>query len=347
MNFNFGEVLSRAWQIIWKHKVLWIFGILASCTRGGSSGNSGSSWRESANDGFGGAPNIPPQFQQLFQTITENIGAFIGITIAVICIFWILAIFLGTIGKIGLIRGTWQADGSTGNLVFGQLFSESMPYFWRMFGLSLLAGLPFLVLFVIPAVIAGVVALGIYSGQGNPDTAVMSMLALAPFFFGCLCLLIPLAFVINMIVRQAQNAIVLEDAGILPSISRGWDIFRNNLGPIILMAIILFVIGLVAGFLIAIPVFVMVIPAVIAFVAGNAQNWTPLIVAGALLCLYIPVSLLINGILIAYTESAWTLTYLRLTRGPDDHDVVLVAPESGNPPGPDDSDRTIISTINA
>ncbi len=35
MNFNFGEVLSRAWQIIWKHKVLWIFGILASCSQGG------------------------------------------------------------------------------------------------------------------------------------------------------------------------------------------------------------------------------------------------------------------------------------------------------------------------
>ena len=23
-NFNFGEVLSQAWQIIWKHKILWV-----------------------------------------------------------------------------------------------------------------------------------------------------------------------------------------------------------------------------------------------------------------------------------------------------------------------------------
>jgi hypothetical protein len=28
MNFDIGEVLSRAWQITWKHKVLWIIGIL-------------------------------------------------------------------------------------------------------------------------------------------------------------------------------------------------------------------------------------------------------------------------------------------------------------------------------
>ncbi len=40
-NFNFGEVLTRAWKTIWKHKVLWIFGILASCARGGGSSNGG------------------------------------------------------------------------------------------------------------------------------------------------------------------------------------------------------------------------------------------------------------------------------------------------------------------
>jgi len=56
MNFNFGEVLTRAWQIIWKHKVLWIFGFLAGCGQSGSSvrGNFGSGSRGSGgNGGFG------------------------------------------------------------------------------------------------------------------------------------------------------------------------------------------------------------------------------------------------------------------------------------------------------
>lgn len=344
MNFNFGEVLSRAWQIIWKHKVLWIFGILASCTRGGGGGNSGSNWRQNGSNGAG-MPDLPPQLEQFFNTIAANMTAFIAITLAVICIFWILAIFLGTIGKIGLIRGTWHADGAADNLVFGQLFSESMPYFWRMFWLSIVVSLPFVVL--IAAAVAGGLAFGIALSQGGSSTQALGMLALLPFFFGCICLLIPIGFVINMIVRQAQNAIVLEDAGVLPSISRGWDIFRTNLGPIIVMAIILGVIGLVAGFIMAIPVLIVVVPAAIAFLAGNAQNWTPMIVAGVLLCLYIPVSLLLNGILISYTESAWTLTYLRLTRKPTDTD--MIAPEPGNvpPAGPDESDRTVISSFNA
>ena len=36
---DFGEVLSSAWKIIWKHKVLWIFGILVSCGSANGSTN--------------------------------------------------------------------------------------------------------------------------------------------------------------------------------------------------------------------------------------------------------------------------------------------------------------------
>ena len=38
---NYSEILSRAWQIIWKHKVLWIFGILAGCANSGGGGGGG------------------------------------------------------------------------------------------------------------------------------------------------------------------------------------------------------------------------------------------------------------------------------------------------------------------
>ena len=31
---DFGEILSKAWKIIWKFKILWIFGILTSCGQG-------------------------------------------------------------------------------------------------------------------------------------------------------------------------------------------------------------------------------------------------------------------------------------------------------------------------
>lgn len=323
MNFNFGEVLSRAWQIIWKHRVFWIFGILASCGRGGTSYNSG--YNYNSGDFNGGTPNLPPQLERFFDYMVQNATAIIAITVALICIFWIVAIFLGTIGRIGLIRGVGQVEAG-GAVAFGPLFSESMPYFWRVFGLSVLISLPFI--FLIGALIAGALVFGISMSQGNSSSA-FGFLALMPLFLGCLCLLVPIGFVINLIIRQAERAIVLENAGVLPALSRGWEIFRTNLGPIFIMAIILAVIGLVVGFVLAIPVLIVVIPATLAFVAGtaasNSPNWAPMVAALACMCLLSPVLWLVNGIMVAYVESAWTLTYLHLTRPQDTAPVAIEA----------------------
>ena len=321
MNFNFGEILTRAWQIVWKHRVLWVFGILASCGRGGSNFNSGSSGQ--GDGGFGTPPDLPPQILELIRTIEQNLTAFIVGIIALTCIIWIVTIFLSTIGKIGLIRGTSQIEGGTEGLIFGQLFSESTPYFWRIFGLSLIVSLPVLIVAVV--VVIGLLGfLILIPASSGSDTPPMIGLGMIPLLIGCFCLLIPVMFVIGLIARQAENAIVLEEMSVLPAISRGWDVFRNNLGPIIIMAIILAVIGFVVGFIIAIPIFIIVVPAVIAFAMGEAQNWTPLGIAGVCICLYIPISLLLNGIAIAFTESAWTLTYMRLTKPQSSEPLVPV-----------------------
>ncbi|HSL30561.1 MAG TPA: hypothetical protein VK900_15280 [Anaerolineales bacterium] len=318
MNFNFGEVLSRAWQIVWRHKVLWIFGIFAGCSRGGG-GNSGGS----GNTGFETqSPNLPPEVLRWFEIIQENLMLILALGLTLICLFWILSIFLGTIGRIGLIRGTSRADAGTENLIFGELFSESLPYFWRIFGLSLLLAIPALV--VIAVVFAGVLAF-VLSASGGGDEAVFGLVAMVPLIIACVCIFVPIMIVIGLIVRQAERAIVLENMSVFPALSRGWDVFRNNLGPIIVMAVILFIINLAVSFVIAIPVFLIVLPTMFAFIAGGAQHWTPLAAMGVGLCLYIPVSLVLNGIAIAFAESAWTLTYLRLTRPPADSPLIVEA----------------------
>jgi hypothetical protein len=198
------------------------------------------------------------------------------------------------------------------------------------------------ILFVVIVLIGGFLAFIIPVSQSGGGGSAMGALAILPVMLGCFCLLIPVMFVLNMIFGQAQRAIVLEDLGVMPSISRGWDIFRANLGPIILMAIILFVIGFVIGLVIAIPILVIVVPAAIAFAVGNAQNTTPLILAGICFCLYLPVAWLLGGILTAYTESAWTLTYMRLTAKPADGNPPA-APVDIDPVKPEDDERTIIA----
>ena len=152
--------------------------------------------------------------------------AFIAIAVALVCIFWIVALFLGTIGRIGLIRGAWQAETGTEHLIFGQLFSESTPYFWRIFGLSLIVGLPILIL--VGALAAALIVFGISMSQGN-DASAIGFVGILPLLIGCICLLIPVGFVIGMIVHQAERVIVLEGSPCcLPSAAAGISSARTS-----------------------------------------------------------------------------------------------------------------------
>jgi membrane-anchored glycerophosphoryl diester phosphodiesterase (GDPDase) len=301
MNFNFGEVLTRAWQIIWKHKILWVFGIFASCSRGGG-GNGGSG-------GNGGNGN--QQFPQWQQTM-DQIGRWISentwivvVAVIVVLLIIVLAIFLGTIGRIGLIKGTQRAEQGAERLIFGELFSESTPYFWRVFGLSLLIGLISLLIFL-PLIFFGVITAGV------------GFICLLPL----LCILVPVLWAVSVVIEQANAAIVLENLGIGDGLRRGWEVVRTNPGPMFILALILFIGSGVIGFIIALPVIAAVLP----FVFGAATNNTNPIWFGVACCaIYFPILLVLNGILTAYMQTVWALTYMRLTKPRDNAPVIVEA----------------------
>jgi hypothetical protein len=133
-----------------------------------------------------------------------------------------------------------------------------------------------------------------------------------------LCLLVPLGWLVNIFLEQANIAIVVEDLGIMDGLQRGWQVFRENIGMLIVMGLILVLgVGLIGGFIIGLPVVFFIGPAVFGAIAGTQQALQGGI-AIAVLCLvaYIPVAIVLNGILQSYIRSAWTLTYLRLTSQP-------------------------------
>ncbi len=309
-NFNFGEVLTRAWQIIWKHKVLWIFGILASCARGGGGGSSGGGGNSGYQTGSGDSPFSGDKIER----VMNQVGTFLEnnwwIIIAVIVGIFLLSFvfyFLGMMGRVALIRGVAQADKDAESLSFGELWAESMPFFWRVFGLNFLIGLAFLVLFI-PLVLFGIVTAGI------------GFLCLIPL----LCIMVPLSWVVMAIIEQAQNAIVIEDLNMLDGFKRGWEIVRANAVPIIIMMLILGIGSGIIGVIIALPIIIAVVPAVIGM-AVSQQTLTPFYIAAACCVAYFPVLLFFNGVLTAYIQASWTLTYLRLVKPQEEAPVIIEA----------------------
>ncbi len=295
-NLNFGEVLTRAWQIIWKHKVLWIFGILASCARGGGGGSSGGG-NSRYQSGSGESPFSGGQIESFM----DKVGTFlqenwwvIAIFVLVILLLSLLSYFLGMMGRIGLIRGTAQADKGAETLTFAELWAESLPFFWRIFGLNFLIGLAFFIIFI-PLILFGVLTAGI------------GFLCIIPL----LCVMVPISWAVMAIVEQAQNAIVLEDLTMLDGFKRGWEIAKANVVPILIMMLILGVGSTILGLIIALPVIVAVVPLIVG-ADKLQQSLTPIYITAACCVVYFPILLAFNGILTAYIQSTWTLTYLRL-----------------------------------
>ncbi len=298
---DYGYVLKRAWEIIWKFKILWIFGILAGFWQAGSSGGGNSGFRISSQDRV-----VFPEIQNFFNQLGPGeVTLLIILAIAIIVVLVVVAVVLGAIGRVGLIRGTLKAEQGASKLTFSELWREGLAFFWRVFGLNLLIALivGFSVFILAPlGVILSIGTLGII------------LICLIPL----LCLLIPLAWLVGILIEQANVALVVENVDIIEAIKRGWQVFIDHIGSMIVMGLILIIgVSVIGGLIIGLPLIAIAAPAALGITTGVFENArTGILISIVLFLIYLPFLLVFSGILRGYTQSAWTLTYLRLTRPP-------------------------------
>lgn len=328
---DYGEILTKAWKIIWKHKILWLFGILAGCGSGG---------RNSSNYDFNSSgtsiterdyTDLPPELRRFFISIqhfiqnnVERIWLYALLFISVIMIISLVLFLLRVYGQVGLVRGVMLVESGSMDegekLTFGQIHAEVSPYFWRLAGLRLLI---FLIMFVVAVVIALIVFFG------TTVTLGLGLLCIIP----AVCLLVPVFWAISVVIKQAELAIIAEDLDVLKALSRGYNIVRQNLGVYAIMALILMVGGAIVTFLIALPQLLAVAPILAALInSAVANNWsnilTGLWISVGCLVGYWPVLLVLGGILTSFVESSWLLTFMETTRYDEDlDDLQTIEPE--------------------
>jgi len=133
------------------------------------------------------------------------------------------------------------------------------------------------------------------------------------------------AIVLNLLLKFIHRACVLEDLAVIEAIKRGVLIVRQRLGDVIIMALIMFGLGLawmivmipIALLLIAVGVIVAGLPALFAgmiaalFFTQGAGPWIVAAVVGLpifILILSVP-SLFLGGLEQVFVSTVWTLTY--------------------------------------
>ncbi len=299
---DYGEVLRKTWNISWRNKGLWILGILAGCSASGrgnfsnwGGGTRGFDFDSSEFPRFDGGP-----FFEDVGPIQEEIV--IPILLGFLCVGLIVALIvfaLGVIGQGGLIAGFKRADDGE-EVSFSEAFSDGLQYFWKLAGIRILffvAGFVIVMALILGAVLFAVATLG------------FGALCLIPL----ICLLIPLGLGVDSYIVLTMVAAVEEELGIIDAFGRSWTTFKENLGPVVVMILILIVGFGILGFLIALPFVAIGLPAITGAIVGTEAA----VISGVaftLLCatVAIPLLIVLYGFLTTYTTGAWTLTYRRL-----------------------------------
>lgn len=298
MNFDFGEVLARAGQITWRHKNLWLAGIVISLI------------------GFLSAP-ISLLFNPSFTDPSEISRQLPSILLVngLVILLSILSIPFYVIGVTIPSLGTVQVEKGSEKLNFGELLKGAFPYFWRILGLYLLVALGMFAVVMIFVVIT-------------------VLLSLITFGFGAICtfplilLFIPLTILVYAIMEQGIAAIVVDNLGFSSALQRAWELVKKNIGVIVLLSFIIYLGSAIIGMIISVP---MMIP-MFGFIFNNMTSEPDMQAFQSLtrnmvwwMLAFSPIYAVFQGILLTFMQAAWTLTYMRLTKPQVNAPVTLEA----------------------
>ncbi|MDZ4654719.1 MAG: hypothetical protein U1F44_02405 [Coriobacteriia bacterium] len=301
-------ILKKAWDVTWRHKVLWILGFfaVASSSAGGTSNTA--RWQKSSTS---------PDFAPVSRWVEQNIGLLIALAVA-IGVFALVMFVLGIAARGGLVHLVNEAEeGRVVNARNG--WQVGFRYWGRTFMIGLVLGLPVLL-------IVGVLVLILFGAGLGLAAGVESASAVAGFAFGgAMCCMLPLFFVlivgvgflVSVIGELAVRYGVLHDVTFGQAIKRGWDDLWAKRGAAVMWLVMLLP-QFAYGIVIVVASLVVFVPVVVA--AAGA------IIVGITLLLVLVLLLLLPGAIYnTFYSASWTIFFRRMTGA----ETVVAVPATG------------------
>lgn len=296
-SIDYWEVLKKAFQITFRHKFLWVFGLFLGVSSGGA--NFGSS----GIGDFSGTNTSSTKIQSDTQSIfTDYLWIFILAGLIVLLIMIVIAV-LSFISQ-GAIIGGVNKIATNKQTGFKDSFKIGAHHFWRILGISILLGLAALVLLLflgVPTILLFVFKLWL-------PAILLLILALLIFF--------PVAIILGIISTYAFRYTVIKETRVVESIKSGWHMFRYNLGPSLLIALIIFLVSMVAGIVLLLAFLIVGIPlGLLGLIFYAAFKLTGVIIILVLAAVILGIIVLLYGaILNTFSSTAWTLFFRELQK---------------------------------
>jgi hypothetical protein len=280
---DYGGLVKRALDIMWKFKYLWIFGFFLEF---GSSGGGVINFQEKIKLPIG--DYIRGDFLE---------GALMGLIIMLLLVaFLVFVVFLimYIISQGGLVHCVWKINqGEKTTLRDG--WDAGVKNFWRVLGIAVM-----IIIFMLVAVMVTLL----------PFVASLIAFKLVGLITGFIFLPIFLALLATILLVDlfAIRTCVIEGKGVFDSLAAGWNMFRSNLGPSLIVALIgigstmVYVFGFVA----------VAVLLILPFIAVAAINlFTGIALGGMVGLIYIGIVSALWG---TYIDSLWTLAYLDIKK---------------------------------
>jgi hypothetical protein len=296
---DYGGTLRRAWQITWRYRILWAFGLLAGMN---------AQFRLNLQ-----ADSMPPEAQRWLRQFFSS-PAFIPVMVGAGLFFLIVGLVFAALQALGhsaLVDQVNQIeDGSLPTLRAG--WEAGKRHVWQVFLIVLLLGLPagiVLLAGMLPFFVPLMRDLVRHGPGAVPDPDALMTRLLACFAPAC-CLGVILSIGADLIRQLAVRIRVLEGWPVWQSITGGWEFLRHNLGQVGTFWLIVLGIRIGVGLVVAIPMCLLAVGMVAPF-AFLMNTAFPVAVAG--LCgvaiVFWVLGTAINSVIETFFSASWTLAY--------------------------------------
>jgi hypothetical protein len=312
------DLIGRALRMMWRHKTLWLFGILLALT-GGASG-SGSGWQFGSGGRGGNAPvwGMPPFQGDLAEW--PQFAAIIGPFLLFCCCLILLLIIVSTIVRYVAQASLYRMVDRIEETGASPTVSEGFRLGWsnrtvRLWLMELLVGIALFLLALILTLPALSPLLLLFTH--NDGLRIFGFIMTAFLILLVLLIMLALGVAVSGLRQFWGREIVLADRGIGEAFASGFELVRRNFKDVFVMWLLMLGIGLLFG-LLMIPVTFLVL--LLAGAVGGGLGWLMYLITDSaawavafglppfLALMFVPLAF-IGGLYAAFHSSAWTLTY--------------------------------------
>jgi len=308
--FSYRTLLKQAWDIAWKHKYLWFFGLFAALVSGGGS------WEyqifsQNFNQGLiNGSYSYLSQilaFGELFKNFfTGLINLFnynwytIINALSVLLLSAILLIFfiwLAIISQIALVNGSKKIANSKKkdySLNLHETITESHGHFWSVLALNFVNKILLFFFFIVASLPLLLMAVD--------NSTLFSYIYVILFV-----IFVPFSLSASFIIKYAICYNIIENESFVSAIEKSWSLFKKNWLISVEMAVGLFIINFLTSGLILIIISLFLLPLLL---LGLIFKLSWLVVLTMLMAI---VTIAIFGsLLTTFQTASWTNLFIRI-----------------------------------